>query len=269
MSTTAFHPVRERVLSFRGIEIVTADLKDGQGYVSINSLCDAFGLERSGQRQRLTRRNGYFEPYTATILLQTPGGPQSALCLMASAVPLFLSGVQFERVQNPEARDLLQTFLDEAHVVLSEHFGISERGELRFIQDAIARMVAEQEVFEDTLSKKVEAELAEIRQAHEDKVQQIREAFSNLRQQVVHLDAVAAPKSRLTPEQSGQLRQLVNTLGLMQQEDGVANPYQAIYMNIFRMTGVGRSEDIRKDDFPAVTAYLEQQIAAMSKRLKK
>ena len=106
-------------------------------------------------------------------------------------------------MQNEETRELLMAFLDEAHTVLAEHFGISERGEMQFLRESMARMVAEQETFEENLAKKVEAELAEIRQAHEEKVQQIRDAFGNLRQQVTRLEAVAGPKARLTPEQLG------------------------------------------------------------------
>jgi len=153
MTTPAspFHPESQSMLLFQGKEIITAELRDGQGYVSVNSLCDAFGLDRRGQRQRLMRQQNYFEPYTALIVLETLGGPQPTLCLTASAVPLFMTGVQLERVQDPDARDLLQTFLDEAHVVLAEHFGISERGEMRFLREAVARMVAEQTTFEEVI----------------------------------------------------------------------------------------------------------------------
>lgn len=259
----AFHPLQERSLNFRSKEIATANLKDGKGYVSVRSLCEAFGLDQRAQRKRLMRQQGYFEPYTAMILLTTPGGPQPTLCLMASAVPLFLTGVELERVQNEEARGLLKAFLDEAHTVLAEHFGISERGELQFLRESVARMVAEQEQYEESLSKKVEAELAEIRQAHEEKVQQIRNAFSDLRQQVSQLQAIAGPKARLTPEQLGQLRQLVATLGTLLQEKGVPKPYPGIYMDITRLTGVSRSEDIRQEDFQAVVEFLNHQIRAL------
>ena len=100
--------------------------------------------------------------------------------------------------------------------------------------------MAEQEFFEETLSKKVDAELAELRKAQDEKVQQIREAFGGLRQQVTRIEAVAGPKTRLTPEQLGQLRELVATLGSLLQESGVAKPYPGIYMDITRLTGVSR-----------------------------
>ena len=259
-----FRPVRERALAFRDKEIATADLKDGKGYVSVRSLCEAFGLEARAQRKRLMRQQGYFAPYTATILMTTPGGPQPTLCLMASAVPIFLTGVELDRLQNEEARDLLHTFLEEAHIVLAEHFGISERGEIQFMRESLARMVAEQEAFEDNISKKVDAELAEIRRAHEEKIQQIRLAFSNLREQITRIEAVSGPKARLNPEQLGQLRTLVSTLGTLLQEKGVAKPFPGIYMDITRLTGVSRSEDIRQEDFLMVVEFLNKQIQSIT-----
>jgi hypothetical protein len=260
-----FRPERERSLVFRGKPIATADLKDGKGYVSIRSLCEAFGLDTRAQRKRLERQQGYFAAYTATILITTPGGAQPALCLMASAVPLFLTGVELERLQDAEARALLTAFLDEAHMVLAEHFGISERGELQFLRESVARMVTEQEGFEEHISKKVEAELALLREAQDEKVEQIRTAFGSLRQQVTRIEAVAGPKTRLTPEQMGQLREIVATLGSLLQEHGVSKPFPGIYMDITRLTGVSRSEDIRQEDFGKVVEFLEKQVAALSK----
>jgi hypothetical protein len=211
-----FVPVHERTLKFQEKEIITADLADGNGYVSVRSLCEAFGLDGRAQRRRLQRQQGYFEPYTATIQMQTAGGKQATLCLMASAVPLFLTGV------------------------------------------------AEQETYEENLEKKVEAELAELRRVHDEKVQQIRDAFGDLRQQVTLLEKVAGPKARLTPEQMGQLRQTIATLGSLMQERGIAKPYPGIYMDVTRLTGVSRSEDIRQDDFPKVIEFLNRQVKALT-----
>lgn len=264
-----FSPQRERKILFRGKEIATADLKDGKGYVSVRSLCEAFGLEQRSQRKRLMRQQGFFAPYTAMILMTTPGGAQPTLCLMCWSVPAFLMGVELERVKDDQARSLLKAFMEEGQAVLAEHFGISERGEIQFMREAIARMVVEQESYEEAIAKKVEAQLAEIRQAHEEKVQQIRTAFSELRQQVARLEAVAVPKARLTPEQLGQLRILVATLGTLLQERGVAKPYPGIYMDITRLTGVSRSEDIRQEDFAQVVEFLERQIKTLTVADKK
>ncbi len=259
-----FRPVRQRAIQFRGKEIATADLADGQGYVSVRSICTAFGLDPRAQRRRLMRRQNLFEEYTANILMTTPGGPQPTLCIASVAVPTFLVQAEIERVQDPEARELLKAFQDECMIILAEHFGLSERGEMQFLRQSIARMAAEQEVYEEQLAKKVEAELAELRRAHEEKVQQIRAAFGDLRQQVTRLESVAGPKARLTPEQLGQLRETIATLGALLQERGVARPYPGIYMDITRLTGVSRSEDIRQADFESVIAFLDAQIRALT-----
>jgi hypothetical protein len=262
--TSVFEPERERTLVFRGKEIATADLKDGHGYVSVSSLCDAFGLEPRAQRRRLQRQQGYFATYTVTIRMTTAGGPQPALCLMASAVPLFLTGVELERVQDSQVVEYLRAFLDEAHIVLAEHFGISERGEMQFLRESLARMIAEQEIFEERFTKKVDEELAALRKAHEEKVHQIREAFAGLREDVRRIERVAGPKARLTPEQRGQIRETVATLGqLLIEEKGIAKPYPGIYMDITRMTGVSKVEDIQQEDFEQVIEFLNRQIKAL------
>jgi hypothetical protein len=266
--TIIFDPENERSLTFRGKEISTADLKDGQGYVSVRSLCEAFGLNQRAQRRRLKRQQGYFEPYTATIRMTTPGGPQPTLCLMASAVPLFLTGVELERVQDPEAVEYLRAFLDEAHIVLAEHFNISERGEMQFLQQSLARMIAEQEAFEERLGKKVDEEVAALHKSHEEKVQQIREAFSELRSDLRRIEQSAGPKARLTPEQKGQIRETVATLGQLMIEHGVPKPYPGIYMDITRLSGVSKVEDIRQEDFQGVMDFLDGQVRAFVKQHK-
>ena len=261
---TVFQPVQERKIDFRGHEIATADLKDGHGYVSVRSFSEAFGLDQRAQRRRLQRKKGFFEPFTATILMATAGGPQPTLCLDAFAFPSFLVGIDLERVQDADARTTLEAFQLECAAVLAEHFGISERGEINFLRDSISRMVAEQEIFEELISKKVEEELTSIRKAHDEKINQIREAFGSLRQQVKKLDAIAGPKTRLTPEQLGQLRISVSTLGTLLQEQGVSKPYPGIYMDITRLTGVSRSEDIRQEDFQHVMTFLENQVKILT-----
>jgi hypothetical protein len=266
--TIVFEAESERSLIFRGKEIATADLKDGHGYVSVRSLCEAFGLDQRAQRRRLQRQQSYFEPYTATIRMTTPGGPQPTLCLMASAVPLFLTGVELERVQDPEAREYLQAFLDEAHIVLAEHFNISERGEMQFLQQSLARMIAEQETFEEQLRKKVDEEVAALRKSQEEKVQQIREAFSGLRSDIRRIEQYAGPKPRLSPEQKGQIREAVATLGQLMIENGVLKPYPGIYMDVTRMSGVSKVEDIRQEDFLSVMDFLNGQVQVFLEKKK-
>jgi len=257
-------PLREGEVPFRDRVLRTVTLVDQQGYVTLNSLCDAFGLDRKGQKQRMTR-SSYWMQYAVQIQVTTAKGLRPTWCLAAIAVPVFLTGVDVERVQHPDSREMIEAFLDEAMEVLAEHFGISEKAEMRFMRSAVARMVAEHEDSQGRL-KKVEAEVAEFRQAHEEKVSQIRAAFGDLRQQVNKIAMVSGPKARLTPEQVGQLRQAAENLALvMIEKAGIARPYPSIYGDIVRITGVSRIEDIPQGDLERVLGWISRRVQAYLK----
>lgn len=278
----AVEPEAESTLVFRDVEIATATLADGFGYASLNSICDAFGLNRRAQRRRLRATADYYDPYTATVLLTTPGGPQPTICLRSDAVPLFLAGIQVNRVEEAEARELLIAFLEEAHIVLAEHFGLSERGEIQMHREAIARMIARQQALEEMLEERVSSssetfqrELArradqiqlEIREEQEQTLDKVRAAYAGLRSRISTLEKISGPKERLTPEQLGQLKQTVNTLGAlkMELEDSI-RPFPGIYADVFMIAGVSRSEHIPQGKFQEVLDFLDAQIAILQKR---
>lgn len=260
----ALEPEKEGHLTFMGKKIRTATLPSGQGFVVLKSLCEAFDLAYTGQRQRLYRTD-IFRRYSALVSMQTETrGRQASLCLSAFAVPAFLMGVETARVASDTAREMLEAFQEEGMIVLAEHFGLSERGEIRFLRESVARMTIEQQAFEDQVVKNVEKELAADRQAREEKIQQIRDAFSKLREQIRVLEKSAGPKTRITPEQLGQLRQTVMVLGeLMIRAGESKRPWPAIYTDIMLHFGFARSEDITQEAFPQVLAFLDRQAHAL------
>jgi hypothetical protein len=256
----ALEPKSEGEFRFQGRAIKTATMPNGQGFVVLRSLCEAFDLSLSGQRQRLYR-TAIFGEHSSLVYFNTPGGRQPLLCLSAFAVPAFLMGVETQRVANDETRQLLEAFQEEGMIVLAEHFGLSERGEIRFLRESVSRLVAEQEAFEAQLVRNVEANLAADRQAREEKIQQIRDAFGKMREQIHVLERVAGPRQRITPEQLGQLRQTVMVLGELMIRSGESKrPWPAIYTDITIQFGVARSEDITQEAFPRVLEFLDRQV---------
>lgn len=272
---TIFTPTHQDFVLFRGRMILTAKLADGQGYLSLRSLAVAFSLNPKTLIQRAQRKLDYFQPYLCKILLVSEGGAQPHLCLNAHAVPLLLAGVPLSSVTDEEGRELLRLFLQECHVVLAEHFGLSERGEIRVLQETVSRMfwegLAQGGFDEDGRLKPsnedvrlfVETRVREIQQQHEEKIEQIRQAFADLRKQVRAV-VVHQNEERLTPEEVGQIQNTVKTLGAILQKRGANNPYPALYTNIHRIAGVGTIERIRRKDFETIMAWLEQQIEILS-----
>lgn len=255
-------PDSEGEMKFQGKTIKTATMKNGQGFVSVRSLCDAFDIHFSAQSQRI-RKTQIFSEHSVFIRLSTPGGKQAQLCLSAFAVPAFLMGVETGRVASEEARALLEAFQEEGMVVLAEHFGLSERGEIRFLRESVSRLVVQQEAFEEQVVKNVEKELAADRQSREDKIQQIRDAFGKMREQIRALERTAAPRARITPEQLGQVRQVVMVLGeLMILTGENKKPWPSIYTGIMIQFGFSKAEDITQEVFPEVISFLEHQAQA-------
>ena len=259
-------PEEEGILEHGELRFHTAEALNGMGYVSLNSICDMFGLNRDAQRRRIGRQDSYYRPYTALMELTTEGGKQTVFCVRADAVPIFLTGVSLERLKDSEGKERLRAFLEEAHNVLAEHFDLSERGELDFHREALARAVALHEQMEGKIDNAVDEALIRMREEHAAKVEEIREAFSALRRTVRNMEKYVGPGERLTPEQLGQLKQTVDRLAaLMQEKRGIARPYQGIYVDIFNRAGVSRTEHIRQEYLPEILLYLDDQINALLK----
>ncbi|KAA3643954.1 MAG: hypothetical protein DWQ07_17715 [Chloroflexi bacterium] len=259
-------PDDEGILEHGDLRFHTAEAPNGMGYVSLNSICDMFGLNRDAQRRRIGRQDSYYRPYTAFMELTTEGGKQTVYCVRADAVPIFLTGVSLERIKDSEGKERLRAFLEEAHNVLAEHFDLSERGELDFHREALARAVAMHEQMEGKIDDAVDEALIRMREEHAAKVEEIREAFSALRRTVRNMEKYVGPGERLTPEQLGQLKQTVDRLAaLMQEKRGISRPYQGIYVDIFNRAGVSRTEHIRQEFLPDILIYLDDQINALLK----
>jgi hypothetical protein len=266
LENTVYEPETQDEIPFRGRQLIAAKLADGQGYVSLNSVASAFGITRQALFARLNRKNDWFSPYIARIRLQTGGGPQAMVCMNAVALPLFLAGTSLESVKDPEARAVLLAFLTEARDVLAEHFGITERGEMDFMRVTMARLVAEREAEDRGLEGRakqsyVDEQIAQVRREHEEKIEQIRKAYSDLRTQI---KAAAPSPERLTPEQVGQVSNTVRALGYLLQERGVNNPYPRVYASIWRLAGVGTTERIPQSKFEEIMTWMEKQIQILS-----
>ncbi len=222
-SQRALDPHSESEMTFQGRKIRTASMQNGQGFVALHSLCDAFGIDYSSQRKRLYR-TAVFRDHAPLVYLSTAGGRQAQVCLSAFTVPAFLMGVETARVASDEAREMLEAFQEEGMIVLAEHFGLSERGEMRFLGESVVRMTLEQDAFEEMVVRNIEKELTADRQSREEKIQQI-----------------------------GALREMVMVLGELLIRAGESKrPWPAIYSDMTLQFGFSKVEDITQEAYPKV-----------------
>jgi len=251
-----------------GLTLVTAQVAAAgmvKGFVSVNSVCEAFGLDARSQRRKVTEADSVYRYFAANIRIDQGGGPQLTLCLDALALPFFLAQIQTSRVADDVNAEMLRRFQLECVGILADHFGTGERGEVDYLQRSLALAASQQLEFEREIDRRFvearEAWLAEV----EAKLDAAREAFVSVRAEVRRLGGVVSPKERITPEEIADVQDLVKQLGVLLEERGERRPYPGIYSDIFMLAGVGKTEFIPRERLADILDFLEKRLRAVRK----
>lgn len=130
--------VSYELVPFHQHQLLTIN-QDGQIYVPLKPLVLAMGLPWEAQRQRVAR-----DPVLSkgTCILQVPsaGGTQDALALRLERIPGFIATIPTGHIKNPETRDAVILFQEEAFDVLFAHFfGGRGKGNAAELSDRAAR----------------------------------------------------------------------------------------------------------------------------------
>lgn len=97
-NTQTLQAIMQKNVYFLDDELVAVRAIDEHIYVSIRHLCAALGLDRYGQVQRIRRQpvlnDGHYQ-----IEIETDGGKQTTNMLRVDLVPLWLSGINTNRIR--------------------------------------------------------------------------------------------------------------------------------------------------------------------------
>lgn len=112
-------------VDFHGTQLTVAVI-DGVPHVAIKPICDALGVNWSGQYLRIQRTPILSE---GICVMQTPssGGEQQTLLLALDKLNGWLFGISTARIRDPERRARLLQYQRECFDVLAAHFGASAR----------------------------------------------------------------------------------------------------------------------------------------------
>ncbi|MGO8738602.1 phage antirepressor N-terminal domain-containing protein [Rhodoblastus sp.] len=106
-------------IDFYGDSILALETEDGSHYVAVLPICERLGVSRQGQQQKI---NAAPERWGGKVfLLPSAGGEQETLCLPMSKIAGWLLTIHANKV-NPEVRDTLLRYQNEADAVLDRHF---------------------------------------------------------------------------------------------------------------------------------------------------
>ncbi|MBX3058381.1 MAG: hypothetical protein KF770_18105 [Anaerolineae bacterium] len=197
---------------------------DGQVYVSIKHMCDALGLAQRAQVLRIQRNDILLEGYEGGIMMITPGGRQPLGALSVDPVPLWLAGVDTNRV-NEEIRPKLKHFQREAAKVLWEAFQ-----EGRLTADPLFEDLLQQDTPEVQAYKMIQSMLQLARnqillKSRLDDHEQRLEAIES---------QLAAPAHTISQSQAMQLSQAVKAVAFEYGKKTKRNEHPAIYGEMYR-----------------------------------
>lgn len=125
-----------QTVPFHGLSL-SAVLVNGAPFVAIRPVCEALGLDWSGQFRRI-KRDPVLMSCVAIMTTQLPGDSQTrkAVFLPLDRLNGWLFGVDVARVRE-ELRERLGWYRRECFAVLARHFGLSRPG-----ADLHARLIA-------------------------------------------------------------------------------------------------------------------------------
>jgi hypothetical protein len=110
-----------QVVKFQGTDILTFT-QNNQYLIAIKPLCEMFGIDWEGQRQKINRDDLFNSTACVIQAVAADGKQREMTCLPLEVFPMWLARIDTNRVQNPYAAKLILEYQKEVTKVLYEHF---------------------------------------------------------------------------------------------------------------------------------------------------
>lgn len=248
--TDKLNVVEQREVTFYDDELTAVRADDGQVYVSVRRMCEAVGLDRKSQSNRIRRHTILSEGYKGGVIMTPPsqsgqgGGQQQATFLRVDLVPLWLSGVDTSRVKE-EVRPKIERFQRESAKVLWEAFqegrltvepslddllkSDSPAAQAYQMAQAIMQMARQQLILESRLDN------------HENRLEAIEVQMS-------------APSHAISESQAMQISQAVKAVAM-----GMTTPnFGAVYGQLYREYEITSYKNLPANKFKDAMNFLTE-----------
>lgn len=264
----------QRIVPFYGDELAAVQQPDGDIFVLFGRLCDNLGLVQQAQVRRI-RRHAVMSEGLVNLTVQTPGGPQIVQSLRLDLLPLWLAGVQAERVKEA-VREKLVRYQREAAFVLWEAFkgqilvaeadspsaegshAVQQLQQIAAMGRAIAIM-AEQQIELQRQQEQLTERLN--RAGHVVKLMQ--GTISDVQVRLGVLEDKLHPATYITDEQATEISNMVKALAeILTSTEKAKNHYQGIFAELYRRFGVSSYKMIRIEQYEAVLRFIADWRAA-------
>lgn len=240
----------QKTVTFYGNEIEAVRVKDtGAIFVPISRLCDNLGITRARQARRIGEhpvlRRGF-----NTLTLETPGGPQKTQCLRLDMIPLWLAGINTNRV-NEEIRNKLTRYQTEVSTILwaafkHEMLPTTESTAAAGLSDAaLAYEVA-------TAVRNIAREQMELEQW----INRTAQWSNGFEARVSPLELWLGDDQTISEAQVIDLALTVKAVANALERHGTTSAYQHVYEELYTLNGVTSYKNLPRGRFDSVIEWL-------------
>jgi hypothetical protein len=252
-------PVREKDVTFYGDNIHAAQAADETIYVPIGVICDALGLARAGQFERI-RRNPVLAEGVAYCVIDSGGGPQTTLSLPLDMLPGWLFGINAERVK-PELREKILRYQRECFRVLWDAFkgdvapaaaaplDLSPVEQALLLAEAVASMAREHLALEQRVTT-----IAEYTRGY---IQQSRRQLTDHEDRLTALEVHLASGATISESQAAEIQIAVKNIAMLLIQQGQPNGFAQVWGELYRRYRVGAYRNLPAARFAEVRDWLD------------
>lgn len=251
---TALVTVEQQTVHFYGDDLVAIRANDGNVYVSVRHLCDALGLDRKGQVNRINRSDVLQNGYKGGVIMTPPsvdgrgGGEQQVGLMRVDLVPIWLAGIESKRVK-PELQEKIKQYQREAAKVLWDAF---REGRLTAEPSFEALLQAESPAVQA-----YRAALAIVEIARQQVILEARLGEHERRLEAIE-SVLGDSKRFISSEQAMHLSQAVKTVALVMGKKTGRNEFQGVYGELYRRFKIPSYRELPARKYEEAMTFLRE-----------
>jgi hypothetical protein len=257
--TQAVVPIRQQIVDFYGDAIVAGQTADATIYVPLRPICEALGLDWSGQAQRI-RRDEVLADAQVTVLVKTSGGDQRMLALPLDLLPGWLFGISTTRVK-PELAPKIARYRRECFRVLWDAFkadilpaepapsGASGAALALEFAEAITALARQQLA--------IEGRLAGVEGRVDTMADYLRGYIVRAEQRVDALELRLSEGATISEAEAAELALHVKTVAAALEAEGRTNGYQRVYSELYRRFRIAGYKNLPRARYQEALTWLD------------
>jgi hypothetical protein len=239
--------ITQKTVPFYEDELIAIQAANKRVYVSVRHLADALGLDRRGVTRRIERDSLLYKGYFKGDMM-TPKGNRQANWLRVDLVPLWLTGVDTNKVK-PEIQEKLERYREEAASVLWDAFQAGRLTSSTSFNDLLERNTDAVQAYKMALAV---VELA--------RSQVLLEArLDNYEERLAQIEATLGDvKHHITPAQASRISQSVKAIAMELSKRTGRNEYGGVYGELYRVFEVTSYKEMPASRYNEAMEFLTE-----------